>query len=290
MMRKIAQNLSVCVLFTLTLSVFAQTSGPAHGALFIHGGGGLSIKEFIQLSKRISGKEAPRFLVISTAQGKNRLRDFTKSRKMVAKINRLVDQEVATELFTLDREFADSDELVAKIDAVDAIFMGGGNQCYLTDTFLGTRGLEAMHRLLERGGVIGGSSAGAQVQSSFMTRGDYKKRQILGDKKHQEGFAFLANAALDVHVGGRKRETDLLQVFSAKKRQLQNKNLDTQDLLGIGIDQGTAITVIGDTLTVSGSGKVYIFNPKLWDTPKSAFYINLSDGQSYDLKQRTLVP
>lgn len=116
------------------------------------------------------------------------------------------------------------------------------------------------------------------------------KRQILGDKKHQEGFAFLANATLDVHVGGRKREADLLQVSSAKKRQLQNKNLDTQDLLGIGIDQGIAITVIGDTLTVSGSGKVYIFNPKQWDTPRSAFYINLSDRQSYDLKQRTLIP
>ena len=40
-------------------------------------------------------------------KGKSRLRDFTKSRKMVAKINRLVDQEVAIELLTLDRECAD---------------------------------------------------------------------------------------------------------------------------------------------------------------------------------------
>ena len=50
-------------------------------------------------------------------------------------------------------------------------------------------------------------------------------------------------------VPERKREWDLLQIFSAKKRQLQNKDLDTQNLLGIGIDQGTAITIIGATLT-----------------------------------------
>jgi len=274
------------------MSVFAQTSGPARGALYIHGGGKVNVKEFIQLSKRISGKETPKFVVITTQQGNRRTRDYRKGKiwPMVANINKFFGQEVATELFTLDKTVADSDEVVAQIDAADAIYMGGGNQCYLTDTFLGTRGLESMHKLLERGGVIGGSSAGAQVQSSFMTRGDYKKRLILGDKKHQEGFAFLTNAALDVHVGERKREWDLLQVFSAKKRQLQNKDLETQNLLGIGIDQGTAITIIGDTLTVSGSGKVYIFNPKLWDTPKSAFYDYFSKGKTYDLKERMLLP
>jgi len=46
-----------------------------------------------------------------------------------------------------------------------------------------TKTLAALQRLLDRGGVIAGRSAGVQVQSSFMTRGDYTRRGIVGDKK-----------------------------------------------------------------------------------------------------------
>ena len=168
--------------------------------------------------------------------------------------------------------------------------MSGGNQCFLTDAFLETETLAALQRLLDRGGVIAGASAGAQVQSSFMTRGDYTKRKILGDKKHQEGFSFVKNAAFDVHVEERGREEDLFELFRARKSQLQDKSLDPLELLGIGIDQGTAIVVTQNQFRVTGKGQVYVFDPKQWGKDEDTWsYQTLKPGTTYDLKLRKVI-
>ena len=195
-----------------------------------------------------------------------------------------------SELYTLSKKEADSPDFYQQIDSADAVFMSGGNQCFLTDAFLETETLAALRRLLDRGGVIAGSSAGAQVQSSFMTRGDYTKRQILGDKKHQEGFSFVKNAAFDVHVEERGREEDLFELFRARKSQLQDKGLDPLKLLGIGIDQGTAIVVTGNQFRVTGKGQVHIFDPKQWGKDEDTWtYQTLKSGATYDLKLRKVI-
>ena len=79
--------------------------------------------------------------------------------------------------------------------------------------------------------VIGGSSAGATIQGSYLARGDAKTNTIMmGD--HEEGFGFLKNAAIDQHLLRRNRQFDLLEVIRARP-----------ELLGIGIDEDTAIVV-----------------------------------------------
>lgn len=195
-----------------------------------------------------------------------------------------------TELYTLSKKEANTPAFFEQIDSADAVFISGGNQTYLTDAFLGTESFAALERLLERGGVIGGSSAGAQVMSSFMTRGDYTRRRILGDTKHQEGFSFVENSVFDVHVEERNREKHLLQVFRAKKSQLQDKSLNPLDLLGIGIDQGTAIVVTQDQFKVTGSGQIYLFNARQWkDDPDSWTYQTLPSGARFDMKLRQVI-
>ncbi len=120
-----------------------------------------------------------------------------------------------------------------------------------------------------------------------MTRGDYDRRVILGDKQHQVGFDFVKNSAFDVHVEERNREKDLFRVFRAKPSQLQIKDLDTFELLGIGIDQGTAITVTKNQFRVSGKGQVHIFDPKRWgEDPKLWFYQSLKAGDTFNFKTR----
>lgn len=250
------------------------------------------MSEFIKLAKEVSGNKQPVICVISIPQGKKRAPDFKKGIpfSLVSSFKKRHKLQNVTELFTLSKKEADTLAFAQKIDRADAVYLSGGNQSYLTDAFLGTKSLAALHRLLERGGLIAGVSAGAQVQSSFMTRGDYTKRAILGDKKHQEGFAFVKNAAFDVHVEERDREKDLLQLFRAKKSQLQDKSLDPLDLLGIGIDQGTAIVVRQNTFQVTGKGQVYIFDPQQWkDNPKTWTYQTLSSGTYFDLKSRKVM-
>ena len=269
-----------------------ETTGPEKGVLLVHGGGGFDAGEFVDLARKTSGKDQPVIRVITTPQGERRMADFKKGVpfRLVSSLKQRFKLKEVTELYTLSKEEADTPEFYQQIDNADAVFMSGGNQCFLTDTFLGTKTLAALQRLLDRGGVIAGSWAGAQVQSSFMTRGDYTKRRILGDKRHQEGFAFVRNVAFDVHVEERDREDDLFQLFRATKSQLQDENLDPLALLGIGIDQGTAIVVTQNQFRVTGQGQVYIFDPRKWkDDPQSWTYQTLKPGTRFDLKLRKVI-
>ncbi len=285
----------IAAMFVLGFSsnLQAETTGPEKGVLYIHGGGAFSAAEFVNLAKKASKKEQPVICVITTPQGKRRAAGYKRGTpfRLVSTLKERFGIEQVTELYTLSKKDANLPEFYGLIDAADAVHMSGGNQCFLTDAFLGTEIQAALNRLLERGGVISGSSAGAQVQSSFMTRGDYDRgRIILGDKKHQEGFGFVKNSAFDVHVEERDRERDLLKLFRAKPNQLQDPDLNPLDLLGIGIDQGTAITVIRDHLRVSGRGQVYIFDPHTWgENQKEWIYYTLPAGTIFNMKTREVV-
>lgn len=269
-----------------------ETTGPEKGVLFIHGGGRVNSGEFVNLAREASGKKQPVIRIITIAQGKRRADGFKKGIPFpfVSTLKQRYKLKDVTELYTLSKKEANTPAFFKQIDNADAVYMTGGNQCYLTDAFLGTESLAALERLLKRGGLIGGASAGAQVQSSFMTRGDYTKRAILGDKKHQEGFSFIKNSAFDVHVEERNRENHLLQLFGAKNSQLQNKGLNPLELLGVGIDQGTAIVVTQDQFKVTGSGQVYIFNLRdSKDEPDSWTYQTLPSGSLFDMKLRKVI-
>lgn len=282
----------VTILFLVNTPIQAETIGPENGVLYIHGGGALNIPEFVNLAKKASNKDHPAICVITTPQGKRRAADYNRGIpfRIVATLKERFGLKQVTELYTLSRAEANLPEFYGLVDEADAVFMSGGNQCFLTDAFLGTKTLEALYRLLDRGGVISGSSAGAQVQSSFMTRGDYTGRIILGDKQHQIGFGFVKNAAFDVHVQERGRERDLLQLFQANPKQLQEKGLNPLELLGIGIDQGTAITVIKNSFRVSGKGQVYIFDPLIWgESPREWTYQTIPSGTTYNMQTREVV-
>jgi len=268
-----------------------DTLGPEKGVLYISGGGQLNFNEFVQLVRKTTGEREPRICVVTTAQGNRRTKAYNEGVpfRLVNTLKTRFKLEKTTELFTLRKEDANTEPYYGLIDEADAVFMSGGNQSFLTDAFLGTKVHDAMLRLLERGGVIGGSSAGAQAQSSFMTRGDYTQRSILGDKKHQVGFGFVKNAAFDVHVSERSREKDLLKLFRAKPKQLQEKGLNPLGLLGVGIDQGTTIIVEGNRFRVSGSNKVYVFDPQEWGEGVKPFYTELVKGQVFDMKERRVL-
>ena len=86
---------------------------------------------------------------------------------------------------------------------------------------------------MNRGGVVGGSSAGASILTSFMVRGDTKSNEkMIGD--HTVGLGFLKNAAVDQHLLRRNRQFDMLEVIDKHP-----------ELLGIGLDEDTAIVVRG---------------------------------------------
>ena len=101
---------------------------------------------------------------------------------------------------------------------------------------------------------------------------------MMGD--HERGFGLLPNTAIDQHLLKRNRQFDLIEIIEAKP-----------ELLGIGIDENTAIIVKGDQFSVMGEGYVAIYDSKLKQTEayeRFEFFL-LTAGDAYDWKKREVV-
>jgi len=91
-------------------------------------------------------------------------------------------------------------------------------------------------------------------------------------KDYQQGFGYLRGVAIDQHLLPRNREDDLVPVVAERP-----------GLLGLGIDEATAIVVHGDEFEVIGRGVVGIYDDK--DHDGKPYYF-LSPGEHFDLKAR----
>jgi cyanophycinase len=242
-------------------------AGPAAGSLFIAGGGALDADLVTRFVALAGGADA-RIVVIPTAG----VEDTFPAAWPGLRVFRGTGVQAVTVLHTRSRAVADSDSFVAPLRAATAVWLPGGRQWRLTDVYLGTQTEREIHAVLERGGVVGGTSAGASVQASFMVRGAPESNTILMAPGRDRGFSLLRGAAIDQHLTARGRQDDMLQVIARHP-----------DLLGIGLDEGTALVVQGDRAEIAGSGRVAFYNAADRDT--LAYYF-LADGGVFDLAAR----
>ena len=149
----------------------------------------------------------------------------------------------------------------------------------LSNSYANTLTLKEFHKVLERGGVIGGSSAGATIQGDYLVRGAIAGSEIVmtPEPEHEHGFAFLRKVAIDQHINTRNRWDDIIPVI--KKYP---------NLLGIGLSEGTAIVVTGDRFQVIGKWKVAVHdNTRVYQPWEKPYYV-LSIGDVYNMKTRTI--
>jgi len=281
---------SITVICTLLLSLVSYsqtetyrniTTGPLNGSLIIAGGGELGdsiLKRFIDLA---GGPDA-NIVVIPTAGG---LETYDINDAGAGQLRKLGARNVSV-LHTADKQTANTESFVAPLLNVTGVWFGGGRQWRLVDSYKDTKTEKMLWQVLEKGGVIGGSSAGATIQGSFLTRGDTRNNQIMaGD--HQEGFGFIKNIAIDQHVLARNRQFDMFEILKERP-----------EILGIGIDEGTAIIVKGNIFEIMGKSYVIIYDGTFWSREGSAlkklpeknrlFYF-LREGDKYDLANRKVV-
>ena len=246
----------------------AQEVGPARGSLVIVGGGmqdAAIIKRFMDLA----GGPGASIVVIPTAGGA----DTYDPSFYGLRLFRDHGATNVTLLHTYDRAVANSDAFVKAIQEAGGVWFSGGRQWRLADAYLGTQTETELWKLLDRGGVIGGSSAGATIQGSYLARGDTKTNTIMmGD--HEEGFGFLKNTAIDQHLLRRNRQFDLIEIIQARP-----------ELLGIGLDEDTAIVVQGDWFEVIGASYVAIYDSQKMIADNGHFYF-LAPGDRYHLTDR----
>jgi cyanophycinase len=256
--------------------------GPANGTLLIVGGGALDSTGIIEKFIALAGGPAAKVVVVPTAGG-NRRADGTViayDEKDALAMWRRAGLSNVHMLHTHDPAVANTDAFIAPLKDAKAVWFVGGRQWNIVDSYAGTRTLDAFRAVLDRGGVIGGTSAGATIQGTYLVRGAVEGSQIMmaPEPNHQDAFNFLRRSAIDQHINTRNRWNDLAPVLQKFPK-----------LLGIGLSEGTAIIVTGDTFEVIGKAQVAVHDNTHPPPADGKMYHTLEAGARYDMKLRTIL-
>jgi len=276
------------ILFSSTIFFSQNESDSTFGSLFIIGGGSrpdYMMKEFVDMA----GGDKAKIIVVPMASsepvetGKYQSEQFIKFGASADYI--LIDEKNYSE------------SVLQKFNGATGVFFSGGDQRRLTERLLGTKILDIIKEIFEEGGVIGGTSAGAAVMSSIMITGDeevnkedekfidIRQKNIITTK----GFGFIKNAIIDQHFLYRKRHNRLISVV-----------LEHPELIGIGIDESTAIILnSNDSFEVLGENQVVVYSTNkknIINTNDEGLFVAgniktdiLTSGWRYDITNKTIV-
>jgi cyanophycinase len=271
----------------ITIKPSTTKHGPENGSLIIIGGGQITPEIWAKFTELAGGVDKASIVVITTASGDSALYN-TKSVELVKRETKIKN---VTLLHTNDLAEANSEKFIAPLKKATGVFFVGGRQWRIADSYLNTLTHKAFFEVLERGGVIAGTSAGASIQGSFLWRGDTSGAQVLvGD--HTQGLGFLRNSAIDQHFLRRNRQFDLVNFIKTAPQ-----------IIGIAIDESTAVLVQKDTLEVLGKSYVAIYdyntiqgngakhvneNKEDFSASDGPFFF-LGLGQKYDLGSHAVI-
>ena len=255
-----------------------RSSGPAKGTLIVDGGGATEpvVRRFVELA----GGPAASIVVFPTGASSVRFgdrniilnpdwpRDRAEWKDYLEYLKAWFRTDRVHILHTRDRREANDEAFVAPVKAATGVYLAAGNAGRYIDAYLGTRTEVELKALLDRGGVVFGSSAGAIIQGSFVVRGRPDKPLLIAPGR-TTGFGLLKNVAINPHLTSAKRDAELVNVCDAHP-----------DLLGIGIDDDAALVVRENQFEVFGSGRVAIYDNI---RREGAWYYWLNPGDRFDL-------
>jgi cyanophycinase len=261
--------------------------GPEKGSLIIIGGGQITPEIWKKFTELAGGAEKANVVVVTAASGDS----AAYNTKAVELVKRETGIKKVVLLHTSNLAEANSNNFIAPLRQATGVFFVGGRQWRIADSYLNTLTHQAFFDLLNREGVIAGTSAGATIQGSFLWRGDTSGPQVLvGD--HTQGLAFLRNSVIDQHFLQRNRQFDLVPFIKAAPQ-----------LLGIALDESTAILIRKDTLEVIGKSYIGIYdyntivgkgqphvkhNNEDYSASDGPFFF-LHAGQRYDMGSRSVI-
>src|SRR5882672_6507 len=195
----------------LAVGMFAQAPeyGPAKGTLVIQGGGSDAGTGIVETFINKAGGLNAKIVVVPTAGG-NKAQDGSvrvyKEEQVLASWKKRGATNVWM-LHTHDPKVADTEEFAKVLRDANGVWFVGGRQWNIVDSYANTLTLREFHKVLERDGVIGGSSAGATIQGDYLIRGAIAGSEIVmtPEPEHEHGFAFLRKVAIDQHINTRNR-------------------------------------------------------------------------------------
>jgi len=275
----LAVGTPLCAMVAMTAGVDGQQYGPPRGALVVSGGAPTTthiIDRFIELA---GGPDAP-IVVVPTSGGEDH---YDQSCACLEPFRRAGAHNL-TVLHTRERAVANTDAFVVPLRSARGVWFEEGNSWRHQDAYLDTKVQSELFALLDRGGVVGGGSAGARIQGDYLPlRSTEPAERAIPEKDWRRGFRLLKNVIIDPHVLVRNRQFDLVVMVN-----------EHPDMLGIGIDENTAIVVQGDRFEVVGTTYVLIYDNRSHIVPEGPgtdgagrghFYF-LRPGDTFDMATR----
>ena len=271
--------LSMILCSAIFTTVIAQENSfyNKKGKLIIIGGGAIPDSLFSFFANYCGGKDQP-VVYIPTATTDEA---YIQNGEHLLKFTSRGFNNLST-IHTRNKKEADDPKNIALLRNAKGLYFGGGDQQLIADAYAGTKLYDEMIALLDRGGVIMGTSAGATIMGSLMVGGD-ARNDISIKYTLNPAFSFMTNTALDQHVLARNRQFDLIPVIE-----------HYPGTLGIGIDESTAIIVEAGQFRVWGNSYVMLYDPMDWTEQKKKWGLVLkpfkmmSSGSRFNLLTRAI--
>ena len=271
-------NVSTALL--LCLPVFCQK-----GNLFIIGGGHKT-KELMQqlvTTAQLNAGDYIVFLPMATTEPDTSYYYIKESFAEVCD-NKIVN-------FNFTKDDINKTSWIDSLQHAKLIYLGGGDQTRFMDIVLHTPVQQAILNAYKEGSTVAGTSAGAAMMAHYMITGN----QLLGDTTYESTFPKLWNGNLEIKEGLSLIDSAIIdQHFIARSRynRLLTAIAKYPSLPCIGIDEGTAIIVHGDTVKVAGTSQVIVFSDPQNLRVNKEGYIKFDDvrmsiytnGDSFKLK------
>ena len=234
-------GLAGCVAHAPRLETGVQPRSDIKGTLFIVGGGSQPedlVRQFVALA---GGPGKARIAILPMATSDAIATGAEKKAQL---------DSMGADAFVVNvtRAQADDDSVVRALEGATGVWFPGGDQTPLAAALRGSGALRTIQDRYRAGAVVGGTSAGAAVMSDSMITGNqfYPGATVAVDSaafsrigrrtiEIVPGLGFLHNAIVDQHFIRRQRENRLISVV-----------LERPSLLGVGIDEGTALKVAPD--------------------------------------------
>lgn len=233
----------------------APCEGPGHGMLLIHGGGGAHLI-YTRIGLELCGGRSARVLIVGEAGGQVDVDEVEERARLLGRWQ--AEGAVNAEILDLGDQAA----AIAQVRAADYIWFAGGEQVQLT--WWMNRFPEVLAAIRERrreGAMIGGTSAGAAVMSERMIEGGDRANLTMirsSGTTLVPGLGFWPEAIVDQHFIRRQRFARLISAV-----------IDNPTLIGVGIDEETAVLVSPSDFKVLGNGTVTVFDARRARIPSS---------------------
>ena len=218
------------------------------GSLFIIGGGNRSDELMQKMLQTANLKSTDYIIVLPMASEVPDVGFETLSTQLKKLDNRPIRN------FNFSKHDVNDKKWIDSLANAKLIYILGGDQNRFMNVVLNTPVYDAIHKAYRTGSTIAGTSAGAAVMSKYMITGKqlldtvYKETfNKLWDKniEFSKGMGLLENTIIDQHFLKRNRYNRLISALAAHP-----------DMVGVGIDESTAIIVKGSKATIAGESQV----------------------------------